>query len=102
MRTVMVRYRVKPEHVASNEQAVRRVYEELAQARPEGFRYATFKLDDGVSFVHFAFQEGERSPLADVDAFRRFQDGIGERCDEPPALSHLEQVGSFGFDGAAT
>ena len=56
MRRVMVRYRVKPERVEENEQLVREVYEELGQRRPAGFRYGTFKLEDGVSFVHLAVQ----------------------------------------------
>ena len=42
MRRVMVRYRVKPDQVAANEELVRAVYEELDRARPDGFRYATF------------------------------------------------------------
>ena len=49
MRRVMVRYRVKPDQAAANEQLVRDVYEELAQLRPDGFHYGTFKLDDGVT-----------------------------------------------------
>ena len=28
---------------------------------------------------------------------RRFQRGIAERCDEPPAVSEAREVGSFGF-----
>jgi hypothetical protein len=54
MRQVMVRYRVKPEHAAANEALVRAVYEELAQTQPDGLQYATYKLDDGVSFVRVA------------------------------------------------
>ena len=51
MRRVMVRYRVKPDRVEENEELVRSVYEELRRTRPEGLRYATFKLEDGVSFI---------------------------------------------------
>src|SRR5512145_601593 len=54
VKRVMIRYRVKPDPVAENEHLVRDVYEELARTRPEGLRYGTFKLDDGVSFVHLA------------------------------------------------
>ena len=97
MRRVMVRYRVKPEQVAANEELVRAVYAELDRARPDGFRYATFKLDDGVSFVHLATHAGEHNPLAEVEAFGRFQAGIGDRCDEPPVVTELEEVGSFRF-----
>ena len=99
MRRVMVRYRVKPEQVAANEELVRAVYAELDRARPDGFRYATFKLDDGVSFVHLATHAGEHNPLAEIEAFGRFQAAIRDRCDEPPVVTELEEVGSFRFDG---
>jgi hypothetical protein len=49
MKRIMVRYKVKPDQVAANERLVRDVYDELARTRPEGLRYGTFKLDDGVS-----------------------------------------------------
>ena len=97
MRRVMVRYRVKPEQVAANEELVRAVYAELDRARPDGFRYATFKLDDGVSFVHLAVQDAAENPLSDVEAFRRFQENLRERCDEPPVVMELEEIGSFRF-----
>ena len=37
------------------------VYEELHRVRPAGLRYATFRLDDGVSFVHLVSYEEEKS-----------------------------------------
>jgi hypothetical protein len=97
MKSVMVRYRVKPDRVAENEALVRAVYEELHRTQPTGLRYGTFKLDDGVSFLHIASVETERgrSPLADVAAFEEFQKGIGDRCDEAPVVTKLDEVGSF-------
>jgi hypothetical protein len=99
VRQVMVRYRVKPEHAARNEELVRQVYEELQRTAPAGLRYATFVMEDGVSFAHVASIETEdgRNPLTDVAAFQAFQEGIGERCDEPPAPVGLREVGSYGF-----
>jgi hypothetical protein len=102
MRHVMVRYKVKPNRAAENEELVRAVYEELARTEPEGLRYATFQLGDGVSFVHLASVETEdgHSPLSEVPAFRRFQENIGDRCDEAPVATELRQIGSFRlFDG---
>jgi hypothetical protein len=93
MRQVMVRYKVKPEHAAENEALVRAVYEELAQTQPDGLRYATYKLDDGVSFVHVAQSSGD--VLTEVTAFQRFQQNIRERCDEPPVVTELSEVGSY-------
>ena len=98
MRQVIVRYRVKPEQVAANEQLVRDVYAELAELQPDGFHYATFKLEDGVSFVHIASVEGP-NPLQELAAFQRFQEGIGSRCDEAPVTAQLEEVGSYAMFG---
>jgi hypothetical protein len=95
----MVRYRVKPDHATENEQLVRDVYEELARLQPEGFRYGTFKLDDGVTFVHLATHEPDANPLGQVAAFARFQENLRDRCDEPPVVTELEEVGSFRFAG---
>jgi hypothetical protein len=97
MRRVMVRYKVKPDRAAENEALVRAVYEELQRTRPAGLHYATFALDDGVSFVHLSSIETEdgRNPLADVEAFARFQEGIGDRCEEAPVVAQLREIGSF-------
>ena len=95
MRHVMVRYKVKPDRVAENEELVRAVYEELAGTEPAGLRYATFRLDDGVSFVHIAVTSSEPSPLPRLSAFKRFQARIADRCDEPPVVTELREIGAF-------
>ena len=97
MTQVMVRYKVKPDRVAENERIVRDVYAELRATNPGGFRYVTFHLDDGVTFIHLALVESDdgQSPLSSVEAFQRFQDKIAERCDEPPVVSQIREVGSF-------
>ena len=95
MRQIMVRYKVKPDRVAENEELVRAVYAELHETAPEGLRYATFALEDGVSFVHIAATEDGANPLGQVQAFKRFTAEIGERCDEPPVTSALREIGSY-------
>ena len=101
MRRVMVRYTVKPGRAAENEELVRAVYDELQSIGPAGLRYATFQLDDGVSFIHLASVETEdgHNPLSDVKAFARFQEGIGERCEGAPVATELRELGSFRFLG---
>jgi hypothetical protein len=91
----MVRYSVKPDRVAENEELVRAVYDELGRVAPAGIRYATFRLEDGVSFVHFAKTEEGRSPLSEIGAFGRFQENIRDRCDDPPAVIELHEIGSY-------
>ncbi len=96
MRRVLVRYRVKPELVEENERLVRDVYAELVRTEPDGLRYATFKLDDGVTFVHLA-AHADDNPLTRSEAFKRFVANVRERCDEPPVTSVLEEIGSYRF-----
>ncbi len=102
MKRVMVRYRVKPGQEEANEALVRAVYAALDENRPGGLRYATFKLDDGLTFVHLASVETEdgRSPLSELRAFEEFQAGIRERCDEPPVVTEVHEIGSFRMLGS--
>ena len=98
MRRVMVRYTVRPDQAEANEALVRDVYDELDRTRPDGLRYATFRLDDGVSFVHVASLDADTdNPLPATRAFAEFTRDIGERCDEPPVARDARLVGSFGF-----
>jgi len=97
MKRVMVSYRVKPDRVAENESLVRAVYAELHATQPAGIAYGTFKLADGVSFVHIAESDtpDDSSPLLGLPAFRTFLEGIPERCEEPPVTRELTEIGTF-------
>ncbi len=57
----------------------------------------TLRLADGVSFVHIAETVGSQNPLAQLDAFKEFQREIEDRCDRPPVVSEVTEVGSFRF-----
>jgi hypothetical protein len=97
----MVQYKVKADRVAENEGYVRAVYEALHQARPPGLRYATFRLADGVSFIHLVSHEAAdgANALTALPAFKAFTAGIRERCEVPPVTVELEEIGSYGFFG---
>jgi hypothetical protein len=101
MKQVIVRYKVKPERASENEELVRAVYAELHQTNPAGVHYATFQLDDGVSFVHLASHDSEdgSSPLSEVQAFKRFQEHIDERAEESPVVTGIREIGSYRFLG---
>jgi L-rhamnose mutarotase len=99
MGRIMVRYKVKPDRAEENEELVRAVYDELQRTEPEGLRYATFQLEDGVSFVHVAVTEEGQNPLAEVKAFQEFQREVRDRCEEPPVVADLREIGSFRFFG---
>lgn len=97
MTTVMIRYKVKPGEVGRNLELIRAVYEEMEAARPEGLGYATFRLEDGVSFVDFVSMEDGPGALSRIEAFGRFRSTLDERCDEPPTITDLREVGSYRF-----
>jgi hypothetical protein len=93
----MVRYTVKPGRAAENERYVEQVFAELAREAPEGVEYRTFKLDDGVTFVHVYAQESDDDPgpLPSLPAFRAFRAALDERCEVAPVRTVLHEVGSY-------
>jgi hypothetical protein len=97
VKRLMVRYKVKADRAAENERYINDVFQQLHRDRPAGLRYASFKLDDGVSFVHIVSVDSAdgRSPLGELSSFKAFTATIGERCDEPPVAVDLDEVGSY-------
>ncbi|MFB9833061.1 hypothetical protein [Actinoallomurus acaciae] len=94
---VMFRCRVRPDEVARNLELLQDVYDEMRSVRPKGLRYATFRLEDGVTFVAFAEMDAGPEVLRELRAFQRYRASLDERCDEPPVLTMLHEVGSYGF-----
>src|SRR4029077_10100331 len=95
MGSTMIRYKVRPERADENEALVRAVYEALSRARPNALHYATFRLPDGVSFMHLVFETDQPGRiLSEVPAFQAFSADIATRCDEPPVATELSVVGS--------
>lgn len=97
MKTVIVRYKVKADKADENEELIRKVFEELHSKRPSGLRYASFKSQDGVSFVHIASVETSdgHNPLTETPAFKSFIAAIKDRCVEQPVATELTEVGSY-------
>jgi hypothetical protein len=94
----IVRYTTTPEAADENARLVQDVYAELAQSRPDGLRYTTFRLDDGVTFVHLAVLDAAENPLSSSAAFARFQADIGARLVAGPDARDATVVGSYRFD----
>jgi hypothetical protein len=93
----VVRYTTKPESAEENERLIRNVFAELADTDPGGLHYATFRLDDGVSFLHVAVVDGDENPLTKSQAFADFQSKIGDRLVEGPIASKATPVASYGM-----
>src|SRR4026209_2492522 len=98
MASSMVRYKVQPDRADENESLVKAVYEQLNRERPEGLHYATFRLPDGVSFMHVVFESDQPGRILNaVAAFKAFVEDIGSRSEEPPVATELTVIGSYDF-----
>jgi len=99
----IVRYTVRPDQTAHNDELLRSLFAELDQLQPSGLRYAAFKLADGVSYIHFIWMDADkghgRPPK--LEALKAFHTGIRERCDDAPVRAELTEIGSFRLFGAA-
>ena len=80
MTHTMVTYTVKPGREHENAALVRAVFEELAQTRPAGFRYAVFQLPDSRQFVHLYTTKGAAARIGHVG-----KSGVsGDLCKDRP------------------
>src|SRR5207247_4640589 len=99
--THMIRYTVKPEQAAPNQELLRAIIAELEAVQPDGVSHAALKLDDGVTFIHVVSHDKDVGALPgrELEALRAFHEGLRERCAEPPTRTAVTVVGSYGtFD----
>jgi hypothetical protein len=94
MTKTMVRYKVRPDQAALNEELIRGVFDELDELQPEAFSYKVFVLDDGVSVVHIVEYDGS-NPLPGLPSFKRYSADVRERLDDAPVFSELRELGSI-------
>ena len=96
MKRMLIRYKAKPESADRNAELVAAVFAELKAARPDGVRYLTLRLEDD-SFVHIVETSADdgSNPIPKLKAFQEFQDGIRERCAEPPVARGVSVVGNY-------
>jgi hypothetical protein len=101
MKRTLIQYRTHPRDAETNQQLVEAVFAELASTKPEGVRYVVLRKSDA-TFYHLVMVDSDAagSAIPKLDAFRRFQTGIRERCVEPPQPSDVVIVGAYRMAGA--
>jgi uncharacterized protein YceH (UPF0502 family) len=99
--TSLIRYKTKPEFADENQRLVERVYEELAERDPGGVRYATLRLEDGVTFMHLFTSDSDdaANTLGGIAAFAKFLKDLPQRCAELPVAQEVIVVGSYRMFG---
>jgi hypothetical protein len=91
MCTAVIRYRTKPEAADENQRLIENVFAELALKAPAGLRYSSFRLDDGVTFLHIATGDG----LPELPAFQEFQRDLADRLAAGPERTAATQLGGY-------
>ncbi len=96
MSHTIVTYTVKPGREEENAVLVRAVFQELAQTRPAGFRYAVFQQQDPRQFLHLYTNEGAGAgALQQLPAFQAFIAATQDLHEQPAAFNEPELVGDY-------
>ena len=96
MKRIVIQYKVKPEQAEHNVELIRAFYDELERTQPEGLGHAVLRLADGVTFIHISEETEEaEGRLWGLESFQRFEAGIADRCEVPPAFQGSGEVGSY-------
>lgn len=91
----LITYRTKPDMSDKNAELISAVFAELRDAKPDGIRYLSLRLEDD-TFVHIVeTAAGDSSALTKLGAFQAFQSGIRDRCAEPPLVRCASVVGNY-------
>jgi hypothetical protein len=92
----MVTYQVRDGLADENSKYVREVMADLQDRGTKGVTYAVYLLEDGVTFLHVAQEEGEGGAIQVSEAFQRFTATLMEdRCANTPELHQMTLVGSY-------
>jgi hypothetical protein len=98
MNILLVRAKVKAEQVAAIEAAGKRIFEALEREQPQGFRYTSCRLSDGVTYINlWEIDDGATNPLSSLPEARAFQEGLKTWMAEPSVYEQLTVVGSYRF-----
>jgi hypothetical protein len=96
MSVLTVRAKLKEEHVADAEAAVRRMFAAIEREKLEGIRYASVKLEDGVTFLALLeVEDGVENPLPGLPEAQEFYDSLPGWYAEPPDVGPGTVVGSY-------
>ena len=97
MRHTTVTYTVKPGREEENAALVRAVFEELAQARPAGFRYAAFQIPETRKVIHVYTDEGGTPGvnLQELPSFKAFVAEAADRHERPATFTQPGLIGDY-------
>ena len=87
---------IAAEHVADVEAAGSTLFAAVQAAAPEGFRYSTCRLPDGVSYVTILeIPDGTKNPLVGMPEFQDFVAGLDGWLAAPTVGGPATVIGSY-------
>jgi hypothetical protein len=96
MTVLTVRAKLKEEHVAEAEAAVKRMFAAIEREGLEGIRYASIKLDDGVTYLALLeLEDGVENPLSELPEAQEFYASLPGWHAEPPEVGPGTVIGSY-------
>ena len=96
MSVLTVRAKVKEEHVAEAVAAVKRMFAAIEREGLEGIRYASVKLEDGVTFLALLeVEDGVENPLLGLPEAQEFYANLPGWYAEPPDVRPGTVIGSY-------
>jgi hypothetical protein len=95
MKHTIVTYTVKPGSEELNAELVRAVFDELAEVKPDGLRYAVFQVPDSGDFVHIYTDDGSPTGLQALSSFQAFIADSPNRHAQPPAVTSPVLIGEY-------
>jgi hypothetical protein len=96
MSVLTVRATLKEEHVADAEAAVKRMFAAIEREGLEGIRYASVKLQDGVTFLALLeVEDGVENPLPGLPEAQEFYERLPGWYTEPPEVGPGTLIGSY-------
>ena len=97
MKAVRVQYTVQPDYVATNQQNIETVMQELRAIGNPGLRYSAYLLEDGQTFMHIAMfaDEAANKVLNELPSFAAFRQALkASQPIYPPKAEDISLVGA--------
>jgi hypothetical protein len=96
MSVLTVRATLKEEHVQAAMAAVKRMFAAIEREGLDGIRYASVRLEDGVTFLAMLeLEDGVENPLPALPEAQEFYGNLPGWYAEPPELSQGTVIGSY-------
>ena len=96
MTVTTVRATLKEEHIEEAVAAVQRMFAAIEREGLEGIRYASVKLEDGVTFLAMLeLEDGVENPLLALPEATQFYERLPGWYAEPPEVGTGTVIGSY-------